>query len=331
MRPILILLLVIVFAGAFLMLALVRDEADGGLMLGDDPSVPTLELYTAGGATTPQLPLWSAFAAGELNGVANVRVRFWKNLVALESLLLAGKGDLWVAHTEALALARAKGAPVALLVVSGWRKFSLVTTEPDLESFTDLAGKALPFAPRGSPAVPILEDLLRPDERPRFQPCDAEQLVNLLKTGRERVALLPEPLVTVVLTQVPGARIVCHLEDLYGERLGVEPRMPLAGIGVNLRTAARDPDLIRRVQAALVTGGVLLESSTPEQMTALLPPVFESFIPLPVVRRSLERDIVLVRTGAEVRPEVERFLRIVLPAVTHDKDHTSLDHDFFWH
>ncbi|MDR2456833.1 MAG: hypothetical protein LBE49_09615, partial [Deltaproteobacteria bacterium] len=86
-----------------------------------------IEIYTAQTATTAQLPLMAAIKAGWPGEGCEVAINYWKNLDDLRALVLAGKGDIWVGHVEALARAAGRGAPVALAEITAWRKFFLVS------------------------------------------------------------------------------------------------------------------------------------------------------------------------------------------------------------
>ena len=99
-----------------------------------------LSIYTTGQATTPQMPLWKALAEQDLGFTPEIH--YWKNLGDLRGALLAGKGDIWVGHVDGFAQAALRGAPVRIVAVTGWRKFYILTSRPDIHTFADLS--ALP-------------------------------------------------------------------------------------------------------------------------------------------------------------------------------------------
>jgi NitT/TauT family transport system substrate-binding protein len=296
--------------GAFFLL---KGGADQALVFGDDPQLPTLTFYTTGSATTPQLAFWAAIQSGEILENCNIRVRFWKNLDDLRALLLAGKGDLWLGHTEGFAQAHGAGAPVQLLFISGWRKFFVVSTDPEAGSITAFHGRELPYAPHGSPAVPVLRALQGDGGEPiGFKPYEPKQLALMLISGRIDSALIPEPLVTTLLGKVDGLRIVGSVAEMYGKHTGRTPRMPIAGMAVNTRTVETYPRIIRNMTAAILREARKLEKNPGAGVDAL-PHYFDLFTTKDQIRESLSRDMVLALPAADVTEEIRTYLGILLP------------------
>jgi NitT/TauT family transport system substrate-binding protein len=311
-------------------LRLMGDSAQSTLVYGDNPALPTLTFYTTGFATTPQLPFWAALRDDDILQSCNIRVVLWKSLDDLRGHLLAGKGDLWLGHTEGFAQAHAAGAPVRLLLISGWRKFYVVSRDPAIRLIDDFQGRVLPFAPVGTPAVPVLEALQRPGEdQIDFQPFEPRQLALLLQSGRIDSALVPEPLVTTLLAKDDTLRIVGSVEEWYGRRTGRPGRMPIAGMAVNRHTATRHPELIGRILAAMVAAADRLQADSQPGIAAL-PAPFETFIAKEMVQRSLERDLVLVRPAAEVREEIGDYLRMLMPEMLAGRGNPLADPAFIW-
>ncbi|MCJ8499754.1 ABC transporter substrate-binding protein [Desulfatitalea alkaliphila] len=308
-----------------------RDESDGHTMVyGRDPALPTLTFYTTGFATTPQLPFWEALGSGDILEYCNIRVVLWKNLDDLRGVLLAGKGDLWLGHTEGFAQAHAAGAPVTLLLISGWRKFHIVTRDPALQDIDDLAGRDLPFAPADSPAVFVLTALGDAGAMSiRFQPHEPRQLALLLHSGRVDTALVPEPLASTLLSRDASLRVAGSVEQWYGRRTGGPARMPIAGMAVHRETARRHPELIAHLVAAMAAAAQRLQAD-PQVGVAALPPAFEAYIPREIVTRSLERDPVLLQPAAAVADEIDGYLRMLMPELMASARSPMADPAFLW-
>lgn len=308
--PVLSILVILTGIGGIIAL---RGGPDGELILGDRPDLPTLTFYTTGLATTPQFPFWCAVRNGRILEHCNLRVRMWKGLDDLRGLLLAGKGDLWLGHTEGFSQARCAGAPVQLLAVSGWKKFYILSTDPACGGLSDFMGKTLPFAPAGSPAVPILKAVATASEEGiNFKPFEPKQLAMSLMRGNIRSALAPEPLVTRLLSKVKGLRIVAGVEDIYGRRTGRPARLPIAGMAVNRHTAERLPGTVRIIVTEMLAAAERLEKN-PEEGIHALPEAFEAFVTRETIRKSLARDLVLMKPAAHIVPEIRAYLDILTP------------------
>ena len=304
--------------------------AQDHIKVGNRPDLPTLTFYTTGLATTPQLPLWAAIARGELKDLCNLEVRQWKDVDDLRGVILAGKGDLWLGHTEGFAQAARQGAPVSILVISGWRKLYLVTREQGCTSLAHFAGRTLAVAPVGSPAVPILQALWPRESPPiTFVAQDPNQLALSFMRGKVGSALVPEPLVTVLLDKVPHLKVVQNMEEVYGRLTGGPPRIPLAGLAVNTRTAERHPALMKKLVQVLKENARRLDEDS-EPGIKSLPASFAQFISPDMVRRSLTRDLILVEPACGVQKEIATFLGMIYPPAVDGQGRLNLGEKFLW-
>jgi NitT/TauT family transport system substrate-binding protein len=299
-----------------------RQVAKGG---AESPGQrPNFRLYTNPGATTAQLPFWSAAHQGKIAPLFDFHTEYWKESGEFQALLLAGKGDLWIGPVEAFARAKQRGAPISLLAITGWRKFCVVSLNPKRRSLRDFYGEELPFAPNGSPGVPILQALLGTDrDQIRLQPYDPKQLALMLLRGKLDSALVPEPLVTILLQKLPELKIVLHLEDLYALRNNCEARIPLAGLAINTTTVGRHPQLVEDLLQALLLQSAELNRDKSRALE-VLPAEFARFIPPQIVAKSLERDLILALPARDVQSEVAAYLKLVTP------DLLIPDAAFFW-
>lgn len=278
--------------------------------LGSRPELPSLTFYTTGGATTPQLAFWHAVNRGRILERCNLTVRLWKNLDDLRGTLLAGRGDLWLGHTDGFVQAARRGAPVRLLVTTGWKKFYLVSNLKASVRFHDFYGKPLAFSPPGSPAIPVLSRILEPDPAPiDFIPHEPRLLVAGLTRGDITAALVPEPLVTMLLEKVPGLTAGENLETAYGRYTNGPARMPIAGLAVNSSTAARYPALVTFLVREILNSARAL-AKNPARALDSLPRAFESAVPRPIIEKSLGRDLFLVKKSWAVRDEIRQYLSL---------------------
>jgi len=288
-------------------------------------------LYTTGQATTPQIPLWKALADGDLDFTPEVH--YWKNLDDLRGTLLAGKGDIWVGHVDGFAQAAMRGAPVQLVSVTGWKKFYILTSRPELQDFSDLIAlgdtATIAAAPPHSPGVAMLKAMEKA-ELPNFNYTTHEPKELALKAikGDADLLLLPEPLVTVLLKKNPKLRIIASVEEEYGRLTGKEPFMPIAGIAVNTDTLKQHPELADNLGKAMQAQVAELRVNPKAGLDAL-PKEFEKFIPRPMVEASLERDIIMVRSARESEAIVRAYLAMILPESTEADGTIDLPADFF--
>jgi len=292
----------------------------------------TLAFATTPLATTPQLPFWRALAQGDLPDL-RVEVTYWKNLDDLRAMLLAGKGDLWLGHVDGFAQAAMRGAPVTLLAVTGWRKFYFLTDRNDLNSASDIlalpAGTRVAVAPPQAPGLAVMR-AMEVKGAPAFAwaPYEPMQLALETTRGAERLLLLPEPVVTQVLRKAPDFRAVASVEDIYGRLTGQAARIPYVALAMRSDLAQRNPDLARRIVAAMQARAVEL-AQDPMPGVNDLPEAFEEFLPRDIVRASLARDTVLVEPIGNCRREVQDYLAMVYPKSVTPEGASALP-ETFW-
>lgn len=270
-------------------------------------------VYTTGQATTPQMPLWQALAEKTLTFTP--KIHYWKNLNDLRGLLLAGKGDIWIGTLDVFAQAALRGAPVRLVCVTGWKKFYILSSRPDVREAADLLslppGTAIASTPPMSPGEAVLRSL-ESEGLPEFgyAPFDPKQLALHAAKGDIDLLVAPEPLVSVLLAKAPHFHIVANVEEQYGRMTGKPGVLPIAGIAVNTGLLEQHPNFADDLEKAL-TGQEAFLTANPENGLKSLPKEFEQFIPRSIVRASLSRDIIRIRPARECKDVILDYLHMV--------------------
>jgi NitT/TauT family transport system substrate-binding protein len=282
---------------------------------------PTLELVTSAGATTPQIPLWAAVQNDPEGRLFRLHTTLWKDSDHLQTLLLGGRGDLWVGHLEGFARARLRGAPIRVLAITGWKKFYLLSSRDDIRALEDLAGRTVYYTPPGSPAVPLLQALLPAEILASIDltPSPPAALGLQVLRGRADIVLAPEPLVTSLMIKAPGLRTVLNMESEFARRHGGGDRLPVAGIAVREDLLDEHPERFRLLLAAMIRQAEALRAEAPAA-AASLPEAFTAYIPRATVIESLARDVLDVAPAAAVRGRIALFLRTVLKGAGADGD-----------
>ncbi len=324
-RFFLIVLLVLMIPGTVASFAASRNQT---FERGENPSLPFLTLYTTGLATGPQLALWQAIERGRILEKCNIRVKLWNNLDELEQALVTGDGDLWLGHTDVFVEAARRGAPVQLFLTTGWRKFYLVSSDPENIHFDDFIGKSLAVSPPGSPAVPILQSLGNGQFTNIsffFEP--PKTILHQLIQGEVSAALLPEPLVTKVLSANPGLMMGENVADLYAQYTGKRRGMPIAGIAVNSSTAEKYPEIITWIAQETIRYGKPL-SKNPQSGVASLPDEFQQLMPKKLIEISLQREQLDVFYSHAVKREIKEYMKNLSLASKNEHKHFPVN--LFW-
>ena len=286
--------------------------------------VPAVTFAANPASTTPQLPWLAADADGSLSALLTVRYQDWHTTTELQSLLLAGQGDVWLGHIDGFARARRAGAPVRLVMVTGWRKWALVSRNDALTTAELCHGKStlrLPCAPPGSPGLLLLEKILagRPGQI-TYDGLEANPLMLRLLSGREDWAFLPEPMVSALLRKDASLRVVTMLEDLHASRCGGPNRLPWAGLACHERLLQAHPELPARLIACLTQAAERLAGMAPAEVAAMWPDRLARDLPRDMLAASLERDVILALPAAAVEPEIKALLAVIAPEITYDPE-----------
>ncbi len=283
-----------------------------------------LVFYTSPAATTPQIPFWYSVKTNLVRSKPTIRTETWRDMDFLSALILSGKGDIWLGHTEAFARAYLKGAPLVYLAVTGQRKFYIISSDPQVTSVDKIVKKKIFYAPRGGAILPLLSFLLNKTGC-EFIGMEPLSLVSEIKRGQLITAVLPEPNLTLLLEDIKNLKIIGNVEELVATTLGLKNRtLPLAGIAVNKNLTMTKPVFVQELRNGILIGGALLRNASPEYVLDFLPNEFFSYIPRGLIEKSLSRDLISAENAKDRKREIVQYLKIVAP------DINNIDDDFFY-
>lgn len=279
----------------------------------------SLEFYTSPAATTPQLPWLYLEKTGALHTLGPVKRIPWRSTTQLQSLMLGGRGDIWLASIETIARARNAGAHVQILAVSGWRKWHLVGR--GFNTWRDaLAAASLTTCPPGNPAIMMLRSMakhaglkLAPE-----RPLEIKQLMLKLLNNTENLALIPEPIASALIAKDHSLKRIAALEDIKTELIGGEPRVPWAAFAINEHSIRKSPELPILLSSMLVNAAQALAKMPPEQAASCWPQEYASTVTTDMLRKSLPNDMLLVIPAHDATSEIQRTLNTIAPDITFD-------------
>lgn len=219
------------------------------------------KLTLAGPAALVTYPLLHMVETGALaEYTGKLEFRLWQNPDQLRVLLAKKEIDFGAAPSNLPALMANRGAPVRLLNISVWGILWLVSRDPEVKSFSDLAGRELlaPFQ-RDLPAA-LLEALLIKQDFPADKQVrlrhtrDSQDAIALMLTGQGQNALLVEPTASLLMwrnQQQQGAPLyrVESLEESWRASFPDQAELPQAGVMAN-STVAQDIGLSQAVEQA---------------------------------------------------------------------------------
>jgi len=282
-------------------------------------------LVFAGPAASVTNPLIHMLESGALDDLArSTEFILWNNPDQLRALVIQGQVDFIAVPTNVAANLYNRGVPLTLLNVSTWDALWMISRTPGLQTLADFKGKevAIPFR---NDMPDIIFDFLAEEQgldpqrdfQPRYTatPLDA---VQLLITRRVDHALLAEPAVSMVLRKTqsfpvsllaPELYRSVNLQEQWGELLGIEARIPQAGLAA-LGAARLDGELSARVEQAYAQSSRWCnENPLPcGEMVAHRIDLLDA----QAVADSLQFQSTHYASAAQARPELETFFRLLL-------------------
>jgi NitT/TauT family transport system substrate-binding protein len=245
---------------------------------------------------------------------AETELVIWENADQLKAMVAGGQGDFVTIPSNNAAIFYNKELKLRLLNISVWNITYLVTTDPDVTSFSDIKGQSLVVSLQGSvPDVMFqyiaMKEGLDPEKDFDLQYVnDPTQAAQFLLAGKVQNAVLSEALATAVLLQTKTAGKPLHrafaFDKAWAEAAGGSALSTIAGT-VATATVMDQPAVVaafeREYEAAVEwmvanpdEAGQLVETELPELglkaavMTTSLKNITWNYTPAAEARASLE-------------------------------------------
>lgn len=277
-------------------------------------------LVLAGPGAVVTYPLLHMIESGALSAYADkVEFRLWQNPDQLRVLLAKQEIDFSAAPSNLPALMANRGDPVKLLNISVWGILWLVSRDPEVRTFKDLAGKELlvPFQ-RDLPEV-LLDTLLiaqqegaGTEEVKRRRTRDAQDAIALMLTGKGQSALLVEPTASMLLWRAQQQGVALHrgqnLESAWREQFPAQAELPQAGIMVNSHMA-ENTQLNQAVEKAYAESAAWCKTHAKE--CAELVHRYIPQLPVEPVKTAIELTRLESRSAVQARPQLEALYGLV--------------------
>lgn len=283
-------------------------------------AAPRYESLTlAGPAAVVSYPLMHMAQTQALSQYTDkLEFRLWQNPDQLRVLLAKKEVDYSAAPSNLSALMFNKGQAVKQLNISVWGILWLVSRDPAVKDFSDLAGKELlvPFQ-RDLPAV-LLDTLLAKQAEPGKDAVrlrrtrDAQDAIALMLTGQGDQALLVEPTASLLLWQAEQKKVALHrgqsLEQAWAEVFPSQQALPQAGVMANV-TVAQDTELNQAVERAYAESARWC-SQQPQACAQMVHGYLPQF-PVPAIQTAIEKTRLDSRPASEIRPQLEALYQLL--------------------
>ncbi len=224
----------------------------------------------------------------------NVELEIIKSSDLLGAKLISGEADFAVIPSNLAAIMANKGTGLRIAGPVIWGLSYIVTSE-NLNGWDDLRGKSVPMIGRGlTPDITFRHLLevngLNPDEDLEIVYVSAAtELVPTFLTGRSMVSMMPEPMVTTVLSKKPDTRILVDIQEEWKKLYGSS--YPQASLVVSGDFADKYPDYTEffiQAFAASVNAAKADPEAAGVAVSALVPELNAEIIADAIPRMNLE-------------------------------------------
>ncbi len=155
----------------------------------------------------------------------------YESIVATDTLapkLISGEADFAVVPSNLAIMVYNKGAQYQYAGATSWGVLYLASADESVQSWEDLKGKTIAMIGRGlTPDLTLrylmAQNGLTPDTDVTFEyVAGATELAPMFLSGKASIALLPEPMLTQVLTKKPETKVVFDIQEEWKKATGGE-------------------------------------------------------------------------------------------------------------
>ena len=234
---------------------------------------------------------------------------------AMAAKLIAGQLDAAVLPVNLAAKLYNSGLPYRMAAVVGMGMVSVVTTDPGVRTFEDLAGRETHVAGQGATPEFLIRTIARnkgldPDKDLRLSfRLPYPEIAASLVTGRITSAVLPEPFATQALMGNPQARVPFSLDELWREATG-RPGYPMSVL-VLRDSLVRDRPAAARALLDAYEASIAWVKANPMEAGALAEK-HDLGLKAAVAAAAIPRSAYVFIPALEARADVETLLSVFL-------------------
>ena len=168
----------------------------------------------------------------------NIQLEWYQGMDEATSRIIRDEVDISVLPLNSMAVLYNKGVGIPLGAVTTWGILYLVSSEQKINSWQDLRGKTVAVGARGfSPDLVfrclLSKNGLKVGEDVNILYGTSPEIAQMLLAKKISLAVLPEPLLTSVLSQNSGVNIIMNLESEWKKTFPKAKGLPQAGLAVS--------------------------------------------------------------------------------------------------
>ncbi|GAB6188944.1 ABC transporter substrate-binding protein [Marinitoga arctica] len=186
-----------------------------------------------------------------INKVPTLQTYYWRNIDQAQALVLKEQADFIVLPVALGVELINKGANYKLAGISLWKTFYLVSSQK-ITNVEDLNGKRIVTLHGPGQTADVILKILKKMKNIDFEIAyvtSGPEIIQLLASGKENIAVLPEPFVSLAEIKTKGKiKTQMDLQKLYSNLFNLkDEKIPIAGIFVSNKKFSENPNFVKRV------------------------------------------------------------------------------------
>lgn len=265
---------------------------------------------TGAGAVRVQAPLAPpSIPLVSMTGDRDVEVIWYSKDAEAMSRIIDDSVDVSIISVNSMAVLYNRGANIQLAAVNTWGILYLVSGDPQVKGWADLKGKTVAVGAKGYSPDLVFRGLLKKnglaEKDVKIVYGTSPEIAQMIIAKKISLAVLPEPLVTSVLSRSKELGIAMNLEQewvkAYPDALG----LPQAGLAVSSRFMAENPSAWQEFYDKY-NKSLLSYVNNHEKIGAAEEKALS--VPAAVIKESLGRSNLKLQNAQESRESVSRYL-----------------------
>lgn len=257
----------------------------------------------------PALPVLHMMEEHLLGENVTVELDVWNAPEQLIAMVQDGGHDLLAFPLTVAAKLFNSGAPVRLLNVNTWGVTYFLSTDPDFQTWSDLAGKTVYVPLQSSPPDALTQYFLNEagltvGENVTILYASTAEVAAMLASGEAQYATLIEPQVTAAMSQNSEVRRALSFESEWQRTTETNTMIPNAGFGAMQGFLDEHPELAETFQTAYEES-VQWVLDHPAEAAALA----EKYLDMKsaIVEKAIPNMGLFFKSAEDAKPELDTF------------------------
>ncbi|MEJ5229215.1 ABC transporter substrate-binding protein [Pseudothermotoga sp. U03pept] len=247
---------------------------------------------------------------GRVTSEVPLKIDFWRTLDQVNAQITAKSVDIVILPVSIGTTLYLKNVDLRLAAVTLWSGFYVVTKDLQLGSLEDLNGKEI-YTPQGKGQT---GDVLTRFLIGRYNLSNTSikyavqnEIVALMSAGKVKIAVLPEPFVTLAVKNA-SASIAFDLQEIWSKLTGKPAQLPITGVFVRGDLLEKSEQLLFALEALKRSIDYAMQNK--REVSELSAKYLGGMNPA-VIEQALERTIYRYNSAKEKKEEIIFYLSVV--------------------